>query len=67
MQYRITLIESEEGFAVWCEDLAGCCSQGTTRAEALQNIRIAISEWVEAQPLVEETFGIKIERDVITV
>jgi predicted RNase H-like HicB family nuclease len=67
MQYRITLIESGEGFAVWCDDLPGCCSQGATRDEATQNIRTAISEWLEAQPLVEEKFGVKIERDVITV
>jgi predicted RNase H-like HicB family nuclease len=67
MQYRITLIESEEGFAVWCDDLPGCCSQGATRDEAMQNIRIAIGEWVDAQPIVEQKFGVKIQRDVITV
>ena len=33
----------------------------------MQNIRTAISEWLEAQPLVEEKFGVKIERDVVTV
>jgi predicted RNase H-like HicB family nuclease len=67
MQYRITLVESEEGFAVWCDDLPGCCSQGATREEALQNIRSAIGEWLDAEPLVEEKFNVKIERDVITV
>jgi predicted RNase H-like HicB family nuclease len=67
MQYRITLIESGEGCAVWCDDLPGCCSQGATRDEARQNIRVAISEWLEAQPLVEEKFDVKIERDIITV
>ena len=67
MQYRITLIESEEGVAVWCDDLPGCCSQGTTREEALENIRMAIGEWLDAQPLVEATFDVKIAREVITV
>jgi len=28
MKYRVTLVESEEGWAVWCDDLTGCCSQG---------------------------------------
>jgi predicted RNase H-like HicB family nuclease len=67
MQYRITLIESDEGFAVWCDDLPGCCSQGASRDEALQNIRAAIGEWLDAQPIVEEKFGVKIERDVVTL
>jgi predicted RNase H-like HicB family nuclease len=67
MQYRITLIESDEGFAVWCDDLPGCCSQGATRDEAMQNIRTAIAEWIDTQPLVEEKFGVRIEREVITV
>ena len=44
MKYRITLVQSEEGWAVWCDDLPGCCSQGDTREEAIENIRIAIAE-----------------------
>lgn len=67
MQYPITLVESEEGFAVWCDDLPGCCSQGQTRAEALENIRIAIKEWLSAQPEIEKTFGVKIEHELVTI
>jgi predicted RNase H-like HicB family nuclease len=67
MQYPITLVESEEGFAVWCDDLPGCCSQGETRAEALENIRIAIKEWLSTQPEIEKTFGVKIEHELVTV
>ena len=67
MQYPITLVESDEGFAVWCDDLPGCCSQGETRAEALENIRIAIKEWLSAQPEIEKMFGVKIEHELITV
>lgn len=67
MQYPITLIESEEGFAVWCDDLPGCCSQGETRVEALENIRIAIKEWLSAQPEIEKMFGVKIEHELVTV
>jgi predicted RNase H-like HicB family nuclease len=67
MKYRVTLIQSEEGFAVWCDDLPGCCSQGATRDEALTNIRDAIREWQEAQKEIERTFGVRIEREVVTV
>lgn len=48
MEYRIVLIESEEGFAVSCQALRGCHSQGSTRDEAIENIKIAIGEWLEA-------------------
>jgi predicted RNase H-like HicB family nuclease len=58
MKYRVTLVESDEGFAVWCDDLPGCNSQGATREEALQNIRDAISEYLAAQPEIEERFGV---------
>ena len=44
MKHRVTLVESEEGWAVWCDDMPGCCSQGATREEALANIREAIRE-----------------------
>lgn len=67
MKYRVTLVESEEGFAIWCDDLPGCSSQGNTREEALENIREAISEYLAVQPEVEERFGVKVERDEVTV
>ena len=46
MNYRITLVESDEGWAVWCDDLPGCFSQGDTREEAIANIRNAITDWL---------------------
>lgn len=49
MQYHVTLVESEEGWAVWCDSLPGCCSQGATREEALANIREAIAEYQAAK------------------
>ena len=67
MKYRVTLVESEEGFAIWCDDLPGCNSQGDTREQALENIKDAISEYLAAQPEVEERFGVKVERDEVTV
>jgi predicted RNase H-like HicB family nuclease len=67
MNYRVTLVESEEGFAVWCDDLSGCNSQGATREEALQNIRIAISEYQAAQPEIEKCFGTSVRREEVSV
>ena len=49
MEYRIRLIQSEEGWAVSCPALPGCHSQGNTREEALENIKIAIKEWLEVE------------------
>jgi predicted RNase H-like HicB family nuclease len=49
MHYRVTLYQSDEGWAVSCPDLPGCHSQGVTREEALANIREAIKLWLEVE------------------
>lgn len=67
MNYKITLVESEEGYAVWCDDLPGCVSQGTTREEAMQNIRVAIDEYLQSVGLVEERFKTRVYREEVTV
>jgi predicted RNase H-like HicB family nuclease len=46
MQYEVKLLKSEEGYAVWCPVLPGCSSQGATEAEALANIKDAITEYL---------------------
>jgi predicted RNase H-like HicB family nuclease len=48
MKYKVALHESEEGFAVSVPGLPGCWSQGRTEAEALDNIRTAIEEYLAA-------------------
>ena len=48
MKYKVALHESEEGFAVSVPGLPGCWSQGLTEAEALENIRNAIEEYLAA-------------------
>jgi len=60
---RQTLIyRGEDGYWIAeCPSLPGCISQGKTRAEAIENIREAISLYVEALeadglPVPEETF-----------
>jgi predicted RNase H-like HicB family nuclease len=47
MTYRVVLQQSEEGYSVSCPGLPGCWSQGSTETEALDNIRIAIQEYLE--------------------
>jgi predicted RNase H-like HicB family nuclease len=47
LDYPVVLKKSEEGYAVGCPALPGCWSQGATEEEALQNIRIAIREYIE--------------------
>jgi predicted RNase H-like HicB family nuclease len=63
----VTLVESGEGFAVWCDALPGCCSQGATREEALGNVREAIQEYLEPRAELPARFGTKVSREVATV
>lgn len=56
LRFRISLFESDEGWAVSCTDLPGCHSQGRSRDEALANIKKAIRLWLEVE--VQET-GLK--------
>jgi predicted RNase H-like HicB family nuclease len=48
MRYKVVLQKSEEGYSVSCPGLPGCWSQGGTEAEALENIRDAIREYLAA-------------------
>lgn len=47
MRYKVVLEESDEGLAVSVPGLPGCHSQGTTEQEALENIAVAIQEYLE--------------------
>jgi predicted RNase H-like HicB family nuclease len=46
MKYKVKLEHSEEGVAASVPGLPGCWSQGKTEAEALENIRDAIREYL---------------------
>lgn len=65
MKYRVVLIESDEGFSVSCPALKGCHSQGSTRVEALENIRDAIREWLAAEDA--EKFLFSVTEEEVTV
>ncbi len=49
MKYKIVLEKTDEGYSVSVPGLPGCWSQGSTEEEALENIRIAIQEYVAAR------------------
>lgn len=47
-KYKVVLHPSAEGVAISCPALPGCWSQGENEAEALENIRDAITEYLAA-------------------
>ena len=49
MKYKIALQRSDEGFSVSVPGLPGCWSQGDTETEALENIAVAIREYLAAR------------------
>ena len=47
MKYKVALHLDEDGIAVSVPGLPGCWSQGKTEDEALENIQVAIKEYLE--------------------
>ena len=48
MNSKIVFKKTDEGFCVSYPDLPGCWSQGENKAEAIENIRDAIKEYLIA-------------------
>jgi len=48
VRYKVNLIETGAGVSVWVPGLPGCWAHGRTEAEALDNIKAAISSYLEA-------------------
>ena len=48
MKYKIVLNKTDEGYSVSCPGLPGCWSQGKTEAEAIDNIKDVIQEYLAA-------------------
>ena len=53
MDWRVVVEQdSETGeFAVWCPELPGCVSAGSTEEEAMANIKEAIALYLEPEPM----------------
>jgi predicted RNase H-like HicB family nuclease len=47
MKYPVIIHKSKYGYDVECPILPGCCSQGDTFEEALENIKDAIKTYLE--------------------
>lgn len=66
MKYLVTLDRDEDGvWVVECPSIPGCVSQGTTREEALSNVRDAIQVCLEVRaergmPLTIETQQVEV-------
>ena len=65
MKYKVVLKKSKEGYSVSCPGLPGCWSQGKTEDEALENIRYAIREYLEAA--VKSSKGAKVREVEVSV
>ena len=49
MRYRVLIEQDEDGvFVAECPTLPGCISQGTTRDEALANVKDAVAGYLES-------------------
>ena len=53
MTWRVIVEEDAEthDWAVWCPELKGCASAGSTRDEAIENIKEAIQLYLEPLPI----------------
>lgn len=65
MNYRILLHSSDEGIDVSVPGLPGCCSQDQTEAEAIENIKIAIVEYLSV--VEEQTRGQNVRDISVTI
>lgn len=54
MTFPVIVHESEYGFDASCPTLPGCASQGDTFEEAIDNVKIAIKEYLDAVETVEK-------------
>jgi len=68
VKYRVVIEQDEDGiFVAECPGLPGCISQGTTRAEALANIRDAIAGYLESLRKHDEPVPPPITEEVVEV
>ncbi len=65
MKYKVILQRSEEGVSASVPGLPGCWSEGSTEAEALENIRAAIVEYLDV--VAEQTKGAEVREVEVAV
>jgi predicted RNase H-like HicB family nuclease len=68
MKFKVLVQPDEEGiFIAECPSLPGCVSQGSTRSEALSNIRDAISGYIASLEKHAEPVPLPITEEVVEV
>ena len=68
MKYRIVIEIDEDGmYVVSCPSLPGCISQGKTREESVENIKDAISGYLESLKKHDEPIPLSIEEEIVEV
>ncbi len=60
MRYRANLKKTDEGYSVWVPGLPGCWSQGKSEKEAIDNIKEAIEDYLNALSEGKETRYVEI-------
>lgn len=68
LRYRTLIEKDEDGkFTVTVPELPGCISCGSTRAEALNNIKEAIQAYIESLQKHNEPIPPPISEEIVTV
>lgn len=68
MNLKVIIEPGEDsGFVAHIPALRGCWSQGTTREEALRNVREAAEAWLEAEQDKVEGDATKLDVELITL
>jgi len=65
MKYKVVLQRSEEGVAASVPGLPGCWSQGADDQEALENITVAVQDYLAV--VAEETRGADVREIEVAV
>lgn len=68
MKYRVIVAQDEDGmFVAEVPSLPGCISQGTTRAEAMRNVREATEAYLESLRKHNEPVPPSITEEIIEI
>ena len=68
MKFRVHIEPDEDGvFVAECPTLPGCISQGSSRAEALLNIKDAIAGYLASLEKHGEAVPLPVEEEVVEV
>ena len=68
MKFRVRVDRDEDGaFVAEVPSLPGCVTQGSTRAEALDNIREAITVYLESLKAHDEPIPPSVDEEVVEV